>query len=139
MSTLTLGLPSKGRLQAETIDWFARRGGSPPGPRGRVVLFHDTFSTYHHPQVTTLTSAEVTGIEKKPDGTFDVHINKKATFVDPDRCTGCSTCEEACTVAIPDQFNFDLIARRAVYIPYSQAVPKKAVIERAGTSPCTSA
>jgi heterodisulfide reductase subunit A len=96
-------------------------------------------ATYHHPQVTTLTSAEVTGIERKPDGTFDVHINKKATFVDPDRCTGCSTCEEACTVAIPDQFNFDLIARRAVYIPYSQAVPKKAVIERAGTSPCTSA
>ena len=94
-------------------------------------------ATFHHPQVKTLTSAEVTGIEKKPNGTFDVHINKKATFVDPDRCTGCSSCEEACTVAIPDQFNFDLVARRAAYIPYSQAVPKKAVIERAGTSPCT--
>jgi heterodisulfide reductase subunit A len=94
-------------------------------------------ATFHHPQVTTLTSAEVTGIEKKPDGTFEVQINKKATFVDPDRCTGCSSCEEVCTVALPDQFNFDLIARRAAYIPYSQAVPKKAVIERAGTSPCT--
>ena len=94
-------------------------------------------ATFHHPRVKTLTSAEVTGIEQQPDGTFEAHINKRATYVDPSRCTGCSSCEVACTVAIPDQFNFDLVARRAVYIPYSQAVPKKAVIDRSGTSPCT--
>ena len=38
---------------------------------------------------------------------------------------------------MPDQFNADLVARRAAYIAFPQAVPKKAVIERAGTSPCT--
>ncbi len=94
-------------------------------------------ATFHHPRIETLTSAEVTRIERSSDGTFQVDINRKATFVDPDRCTGCSQCEVACTVAIPDQFNFDLVARRAAYIPYSQAVPKKAVIDRAGSSPCT--
>jgi heterodisulfide reductase subunit A len=94
-------------------------------------------ATFHHPQVKTLTSAEVTGIVPNPDGTFEVNVNKKATYVNPDLCTGCGHCEVACTVAIPDQFNFDLVARRAAYIPYSQAVPKKAVIERAGSSPCT--
>ena len=52
-------------------------------------------------------------------------------------CTGCQLCEVACTVAVPDQFNADLVARRAAYIPFPQAVPKKAVIERAGTSPCS--
>ncbi len=30
-----------------------------------------------------------------------------------------------------------MVARRAAYIAFPQAVPKKAVIERAGTSPCT--
>lgn len=94
-------------------------------------------AAYHHPRVTTLTSAEVTTIEQVPDGSFRATIERHATHVNPDLCTGCGLCEVACTVAIPDQFNFGLIARRAAYIPYSQAVPKKAVIERFGTSPCT--
>ena len=40
-------------------------------------------------------------------------------------------------MAVPDQFNADLVPRRAAYIAFPQAVPKKAVIERVGTSPCT--
>ena len=43
----------------------------------------------------------------------------------------------ACTVAVPDQFNADLVAAaRGRTSPFPQAVPKKAVIEREGTSPC---
>jgi heterodisulfide reductase subunit A-like polyferredoxin len=94
-------------------------------------------STFHHPQVTTLTYTEVENISKKPAGTFQVALNRKATYVNSDKCTGCQKCEMACTVAVPDQFNFGLVARRAAYIPFPQAVPKKAVVERHGTSPCS--
>jgi NADPH-dependent glutamate synthase beta subunit-like oxidoreductase/NAD-dependent dihydropyrimidine dehydrogenase PreA subunit len=94
-------------------------------------------AAFHHPQVTTWTSAEVDRIEKAPDGSFRSTVTRKATYVDPARCTGCQQCEIACTVAIPDQFNFGLVGRRAAYIPYPQAVPKKAVIERSGGSPCS--
>ncbi len=31
--------------------WFEMRGGSPPGPKGEVALFPDTFMTYHYPEV----------------------------------------------------------------------------------------
>jgi FAD/FMN-containing dehydrogenase/Fe-S oxidoreductase len=31
--------------------WFARRGGSRPGPRGKVILWDDTFARYHEPQI----------------------------------------------------------------------------------------
>ncbi|MBN1423434.1 FAD-dependent oxidoreductase [Candidatus Fermentibacteria bacterium] len=96
-------------------------------------------STFHHPQVTTLTYTTIGGIAKTPRGTFEAKLERKATYVDFDKCTGCQKCELACTVAIPDQFNFGMVARRAAYIPFAQAVPKKAVLERYGTSPCTQA
>ncbi|MGE5190152.1 MAG: FAD-dependent oxidoreductase [Gemmatimonadota bacterium] len=94
-------------------------------------------ATAHHPNVAVLTSTEVDGIARRGDGSFSVRLKRKATFVDATACTGCGECELACTVAIPDRFNFDLAAGRAVGIPFPQAVPKKAVIEKAGTSPCT--
>ncbi len=93
-------------------------------------------ATGHHPNVTVLTSSEVKEI-KKENGVFKAKIERKAVFVDPAKCTGCQECEFACTVAVPDEFNFGLVARRAAHIPFPQAVPKKAVIERAGTSPCS--
>ncbi len=94
-------------------------------------------ATVHHPNVTVRTLAEVEAIEPTEDGRFQTRIRSRARFIDEALCTGCSLCETACTVAVPDQFNAGLIGRRAAYIPFPQAVPKKAVIERAGTSPCT--
>jgi heterodisulfide reductase subunit A len=87
--------------------------------------------------VETLTYTEVERIERKADGRFHARIRRKARFVDEAACTGCQLCETACSVAVPDQFNADLVARRAAYIAFPQAVPKKAVIERAGSSPCS--
>lgn len=96
-------------------------------------------ATAHHPNITTLAYSEINEIAKKSDGKFIIRIQKKPTYVNAAACTGCSACEEACTVALPDQFNFQLTARRAAYIPFSQAVPKKAVLERQGAAPCTAA
>ncbi len=94
-------------------------------------------ATIHHPNITALTYSEVEGIQRNGNGRFKVKIRRKPTFIDPALCTGCRQCEMGCNVAVPDQFNSDLVSRRAAYIAFPQAVPKKAVIERAGTSPCT--
>jgi heterodisulfide reductase subunit A len=94
-------------------------------------------STINHPNITNLTYSEVLSVRRNVDGTFHAAVRQRAKFVDWAACTGCQDCEVACTVAIPDQFNYDLVARRAAYIGFPQAVPKKAVIERTGTSPCT--
>ena len=94
-------------------------------------------STIHHPNITPCTYGRVDGIRTPADGTFRATVTQKARFVDIDACTGCQKCETACTVAVPDQFNADLVARRAAHITFPQAVPKKAVIDRAGSSPCS--
>ena len=94
-------------------------------------------ATSHHPNVDVLVYSEVEEIRRREDGTFAVRLVKKPTFVDPSACTGCGDCELACSVAIPDKFNFDLVAGRAAHIAFPQAVPKKAVIHKTGTSPCS--
>jgi heterodisulfide reductase subunit A-like polyferredoxin len=120
---------------------------------GRVILLSKVFptldcascittpkmaATIHHDNVTALTYSEVESIRRDGER-FRVAVRQKARYVDEAACTGCQLCEIACTVAVPDEFNAGLVGRRAAYIPFPQAVPKKAVIERAGTSPCTDA
>ncbi|MBN2243297.1 MAG: FAD-dependent oxidoreductase [Acidobacteria bacterium] len=96
-------------------------------------------ATSHHPNVTIATNSEVEEIGRNGDGTFRVRYRRNCTFVDNAACTGCGECEIACTVSIPDEFNFDLVARRAAHIPFPQAVPKKAKIDLRGASPCSAA
>jgi heterodisulfide reductase subunit A-like polyferredoxin len=90
----------------------------------------------NHTNIRVLTYSEVIDIVARKDGSFAVKLLRKPTFVDASKCTGCAQCEEVCTVAVADQFHADLIARRAAHIAFPQAVPKKAVIDRRGSSPC---
>ena len=91
----------------------------------------------NHPNVRALVSSEVDRITPENGHGFKVRVTQKARFIDPAKCTGCAQCENVCTVTLPDEFNFDLTPRRAAHIVYPQAVPKKAVISRRGTSPCS--
>jgi len=94
-------------------------------------------SAAHHPNITISTSTEVEEIAGKDGSGFQVALHCQSTYVNSAACTGCGECELACTVAKPDPFNFDLVAHRAIHIPFPQAVPKKAVMVREGTSPCS--
>ena len=70
--------------------------------------------------------AEVSGFV----GNFSVKIKRKARFVDETKCTGCGLCTEKCPVKnVPNEFNLGMNSRRAVYIPFAQAVPKVAAID----------
>ena len=63
-------------------------------------------------------------------GNFSVKIRKKARFVDETKCTGCGLCTEKCPQKnVPNEFNLGLDSRRAIYIPFAQAVPKVATID----------
>jgi len=63
-------------------------------------------------------------------GNFEVTIKKKARFVKEDVCTGCGLCTEKCPQKkVPNEFNLGMDNRRAIYIPFAQAVPKVATID----------
>ena len=82
---------------------------------------HDKIRIFSYSEV-----AEVNGFV----GNFDVKIKRKARFVDETKCTGCGACTEKCPQKkVPNEFNLGMDNRRAIYIPFAQAVPKVATID----------
>jgi heterodisulfide reductase subunit A len=56
-------------------------------------------------------------------GNFKVRIRKNARFVIPENCTGCGECADICPVEYPNQWEMNLGTRRAISVPFPQAVP----------------
>jgi len=69
---------------------------------------------------------EVTGYV----GNFKVKVRRKAPSVDHSKCTACGICIEKCPVKVPSEFDRELAQRKAIYIPFPQAIPNKPVIDR---------
>ena len=75
-------------------------------------------------------------------GQFEVKIRRKARSVDEIVCTGCGICTEKCPTRVDNEFNRELSianpdkpkkpwgTRGAIYIPFAQAQPKVATIDR---------
>ncbi|HDJ26630.1 MAG TPA: CoB--CoM heterodisulfide reductase iron-sulfur subunit A family protein [Candidatus Bathyarchaeota archaeon] len=93
------------------------------------ILTPKMVSVARHPNVELLTYSEVIEARRVETG-FNVKVLKKARYVDEARCTGCGACTEHCPIEVPSEFDACLGPRRAIYIPFPQAVPKVALIDR---------
>ena len=90
-------------------------------PKMVDVAQHEKIRIFSYSEV-----AEVKGFV----GNFDVTIKKNARYVKEDICTGCGACVEKCPMKkVPNEFNLGMDNRRAIYIPFAQAVPKVATID----------
>jgi heterodisulfide reductase subunit A len=108
-----------------------------PSIGGHMIQLSETFPTLDcsqciltpkmvevskHPKIKLLTYSEVQEVAGYI-GNFKVKILKKPTYVDPDKCTLCDECTKVCPVAVPNEFDLGLTRRRAIYIPFPQAIP----------------
>ncbi len=82
-----------------------------------------------HPNIEIWTWSEVEEVSGYV-GNFDVKIRKKARYVDADACTGCGACLEKCPAKAESEWNEGLSKRPAIYIPFPQAVPNIATIDK---------
>jgi len=80
-----------------------------------------------HPRIELLAYSEVEFITGYV-GNFHVRVRKKARYVDEKECTSCGECAKVCPVVRPDEFQMGLSTRRAIYIPFPQAVPSAYLI-----------
>ena len=92
------------------------------------ILTPKTVEVGHHPNIKLLTYSEVEAVEGYL-GNFKVKIRRKTAFVDWDKCTGCGLCSEKCPTKVPSEFERYMGPRKAIYIPFPQAVPKKPIID----------
>jgi heterodisulfide reductase subunit A len=88
-----------------------------------------------HPYIELISYSEVTDVSGFV-GNFKVKINKKARYVDVDKCTGCGECSIVCPVTVPNEFDLGLGNRKAIYRPFPQAVPNAFTIDKRGYPPC---
>ncbi len=70
---------------------------------------------------------------------FAVEVLKKSRFVDMKKCTACGTCFSGCPVVMKSEFNMGTGPRKAIYIPFPQAIPNKASIDKRVDRPCKAA
>ncbi len=82
----------------------------------------------HHPKITLFTYCELQSLHRR-DGTLLAALRQKPRYVDLESCIGCRQCEYQCPVLVPDAEQGGFSARKAIYIPFSNAIPQKALLD----------
>ena len=92
------------------------------------ILAPKMMECFRHPNIVLHTLSEVVEVTGS-SGDFRVKTLEKPRYVDATRCTWCGACTEECPVTIPSEFQAGLGMRKAIYIPFPQAVPPVASID----------
>jgi heterodisulfide reductase subunit A len=82
-----------------------------------------------HKNIKMMTYCEVTEV-KGYVGNFDIIVKQKARYVDHDKCNACLACTEKCPGKGVSEWDEGLAKKKAISIPFPQAVPQKPVIDR---------
>jgi heterodisulfide reductase subunit A len=124
-----------------------------PSIGGRMIQLDKTFPTLDcstctlspkmvevalNHNIELLSWAKPLAVKKAGEG-FQVTILKKSRYVDIKKCNACGSCFPGCPVVMKSEFNMGTGPRKAVYIPFPQAIPNKATIDKREDRPCKAA
>jgi len=113
-----------------------------PSIGGRMAQIDKTFPTMdcsicilapkmsdagRHRNIELLANSEVLEVSGYI-GNFKVKVKKKPRYVTKE-CTACGDCANVCPVEVPNEFEEGLTYRKAIYIPFAQAVPALYLID----------
>ena len=110
---------------------------------GHMAMFDKTFPTLdcaaciltpkmvavgQHDMIQLITNSEVTEVSGAP-GAYRAKILKRARRVDPKACVACSICADVCPIIVPSEFDASITTRKAIYVPFPQAVPNAYLVD----------
>jgi heterodisulfide reductase subunit A len=88
-----------------------------------------------HPNIELLTYSEVLAVSRASKS-FEVTILKKSRYVNEDKCTGCGICAQYCPIEVPNEFDQGIGIRKAIYVPFPQAIPLIYTIDKENCIKC---
>jgi heterodisulfide reductase subunit A2 len=112
---------------------------------GHMAMFDKTFPTLdcaaciltpkmvavgQHEMINLITNSEVTEVSGTP-GAYLAKILKRARRVDSKACVACSICSDVCPVSVVSDFDAGITTRKAIYVPFPQAVPNAYLVDDA--------
>jgi heterodisulfide reductase subunit A len=121
-----------------------------PSIGGRMAQLDKTFPTLdcascimtpkmvdvgRHPNIKMLTYSEITKISRAGKK-FRVNVLRKPRHVDETKCIGCGICAQNCPIEVPNEFDEGLGLRKAIYVPFPQAVPLIYTIDKDNCIEC---
>ncbi|MFC2105650.1 FAD-dependent oxidoreductase [Candidatus Bipolaricaulota bacterium] len=102
-----------------------------PTPPAFCPIYESEF----HENITLLTHSELRNVAGEA-GNFDVSYVEKARGVDPQRCTLCDRCTDVCPVEVDRELGAGLEKRKAIHLPFAQAIPRAYAIDAASCTRC---
>ncbi|HKZ94737.1 MAG TPA: CoB--CoM heterodisulfide reductase iron-sulfur subunit A family protein [Candidatus Bathyarchaeia archaeon] len=88
-----------------------------------------------HPNIQLITNARLEELSGQA-GNFQVKVTRKPRYVNEETCNGCGICAQHCPVEVPNEFDEKLNIRKAIYVPFPQAVPLKYAIDEENCIKC---
>jgi len=103
------------------LNWEGRRLSGREIVRTLIKMVKD------NPKIKVYTNSEVVKVDGSI-GNFKITVMRKPRYVN-ERCNLCGKCEEVCPVSVPDEYEYGIKKRKAIYLPYSGAYPERYVID----------
>jgi heterodisulfide reductase subunit A len=120
--------PSLGGRVAQLNELF------PTGEYALDVLKPVMEAVASHSKIKVFTNSELEALDGFI-GNFKAKIIVRPRYV-TDKCNACGKCETVCPVEIPNDFDFELSKRKAIYLPFVAAVPRVYVIDYENCNKC---
>ncbi len=89
----------------------------------------------HHENIRLFTFCDLLSLDRQ-DGKVLAKVHKRPRFVDEAKCIGCRKCEYACPVYLEDPEQGGFTAKKAISIPFGNAIPQVAVLDAQSCALC---